>query len=25
VGQGKKKRKSLAQVAHRERFDQPFE
>jgi nitroreductase len=25
VGQGKKQRKSLAQVAHRERFDQPFE
>ncbi len=25
VGQGKKMRKSLAQVAHRERFDQPFE
>ena len=25
VGQGKKKRKPLSQVAHRERFDQPFE
>ncbi len=25
VGQGKKNRKPLSQVAHRERFDQPFE
>jgi nitroreductase len=25
IGQGKKKRKPLSQVAHRERFDQPFE
>jgi nitroreductase len=25
IGKGKKKRKPLSQVAHRERFDQPFE
>jgi nitroreductase len=25
IGQGKKKRKPLAEVAHRERFGQPFE